>query len=389
MAMYANSIAENYLGNDKPDRLEDMLSICLKCVREGSDGSSTVAALRAIAITAITVGDDDGATFSRLKDPVQGCARDNSSTAGQTAAIRAVSAITYFGGADFQEITQMTAWLLEIIVSDGEQIDAVDNPEVVAAAIQEWTFLTTLLPVDVGRYSSALEAFGDQLQSNAPEVLSAAAEAIATLHEAAYTLRQPHEMAEVSLETIEADDKVAYQYRRAHWTHAHQYTNENDDEIASQMKELSKSPMRHVKKDYRKELHATFRDVAHTLEYPWRGPHFSTAMNDENYEFYGHRLRQCNMTIDRWWKLARFASIKRILQDGMGEHLRHNSAVKEALRDVLEAPSRFKQTGDTNVFDSGQDELGVSDQPFVVGKIAEENEGDEELNQSMRKSRLR
>jgi hypothetical protein len=393
MSMYANSIAENFLGEEKPDKLEEMLSICLKCVREGSGGPSTISALRAIAITAISVGDEDGALFNRLKDPVQGCARDPTYASGQAAAIRALSSITYFGGADYQETTKLVDWMREIVVSDGEHIDALDNAEVVAAAIHEWAFLTTLLPVDTGRLSTALEVLGDQLESNAPDVLSAAAEAIAMIYEAGYTLKGPDDEIEVSIEVADVDDKVPPQYRRTNWAHTHHFTNENYHEIRQKMKELSKSPMRHVKKDARKELHATFRDVSHAVEYPWRGPHFSTAMNDENYAFYGHRLRQGNMTIDRWWKFERYAALKRTLQDGIGEHLNHNPAVYNALRNCLEAPSRFKQNSDRGtelLGDAEKNDIHVPEQPHIDASISGgSEEEDEDLNKRMRKSRLR
>jgi hypothetical protein len=390
MSKYANSIADNFLGEDKPDRLEDMLPICLRCVKEGSDGPSTIPALRAIAITAISCGEDDGALFSQLKDPVQTCARDQSSALGQAAAIRALSAITYFAGADFNEVTKMADWFREIVVTDGEEVDALDSVEVVAAAINEWAFLVTLLPADIGRLSSALDAFGDQLESNAPEVLGAAAEAIALIYETGYTLKGPDDSIDVPVELADIDDKVPSQYRRANWAHTHHFTNDNDYEIRSKMKELSKSPMRHVKKDIRKELHATFRDVSHSVEYPWRGPHFSTAMNADDFSFYGHRLRQGSMTVDRWWKLQRYAALKRTLQEGTGEHLRHNPAVYNALRNCLEAPSRFKQNSDrgTELLGEEDNDLDVPEQPTFDAAISEESDEEDDLSYNMRKSRL-
>ena len=48
--------------------------------------------------------------------------------ASKTAAIHALGACTFFGGASDGEIVENMAYLLDIVSSDGEQISALDAP---------------------------------------------------------------------------------------------------------------------------------------------------------------------------------------------------------------------------------------------------------------------
>lgn len=380
MKFYANSISGNYISSDElRGRIEDILPICVRCLKEGSSGALTVHALRAIAATVITCGDDEGTLFNELKDSLQNCVDDPASPVGQKAAIEALSATTYFGGADYSETESIMDMFLDIVESDGESVDSLDQQDVVASAIQEWAFLSTLITVDVQHFSRALEAFGNQLESTSGNVLESAAEAIALIYESAYTLKGPDDdSVEISMEEADDDSKVARSYRHQNWVHAYQYTNDNDYDIMSKLKELSKASFRHLKKERRKELHARFRDVTHTAEHPWRGPHYSTAMNADSFAFYGHRLRQSGLLVDRWWKLHRYDHLRRVLQHGIETHLDHNPAVRDALRKCLEAPSRFKQDGGhgTALLDHHDD--GVPDQPDMEDPSDDEEDSDEE-----------
>jgi hypothetical protein len=378
MKFYANSITGNYIRSEElRGRIEDLLPICVRCLKDGSSGALTVYALRAIAATVIICGDDEGTLFNQLKDSVENCVRDPASPVGQKAAIQALSTTTYFGGADYNETVSMMDMLLDIVESDGESIDALDQQEVVAAAIEEWAFLSTLIDTDVQLFSRALEAFGNQLESTSADVLEAAAQAIALIYEAAYSRKGPEDTIEISMEEADDDTKVASSYRHENWVRDYQYTNDNDQDILNKLKELSKSNFRHLKKDRRKELHALFRDVAHTSEHPWRGPHYSTAMNPDNFAYYGHRLRQSGMTIDRWWKLHRYAHLRRILQQGIEIHLEYDPAVRDALRNYLEAPSRFKQANEHGS-DLDDDSDDVPSQPHMDHPSDEEDDSDDE-----------
>ncbi|KAF2665323.1 hypothetical protein BT63DRAFT_61787 [Microthyrium microscopicum] len=394
---YANSIANSYsILDDKHDKLRDMMPILLRCIKEGSAGTCTEYALRALAITVIVIGDYDGELFMELKDPLQICMYDTASAVGQKAAVQAMSAITFFGGADYQEVSSFMELLLDIVESDGEQVEALDEASVVASAIQEWAFLSTLVTVDVNQFSRALEAFGAQLESNAPSVIQAGAEAIALIYESAYTLKTSGDEVEVSAQDEEEDSKVHPTYRKANWAHTHTFRNDNDYAIREQLKILTKTPLRHVKKDLRKDLKNRFRDVLHALDYPWRGPHYSTAMEAESGDHYGHRMYMGGMVIDRWWKLIRYVTVRRTLQHGVEAQAADNPAVQDALRNCLEAPSRFRNVSHTGhaLLDREYEEHvpqqpNYDDLPSDEDEDEESPEEDEDLELHGRMGKLR
>jgi hypothetical protein len=352
LTVYANTLAEHYFDEDYFDKLEETLSILTRCLTEGNGSEPAIPAIRSIALTIVTCGDESGTWFTSTKDVLKLAVDDASGAEGQSIAIHALASAAYFGGADYQEVQAVLDLLLDIVESDGEAVGANDNGNVVEAALKAWGFLSTLIDERHDRLSRALDAFEEQLESTDPGVLIAAAQNIALIHEQSYAPKESGDQDEEdgSGDHINEDEEVLVSgpYRRRNWTKAHSI-GKNSYAIKERLKVLSKDAFRHVKKDTRKELHMVFRDVSHSLDRPWRGPRYSTAIGGDDEEspyHYGHRLRYGNMMIDRWWKLHRLEGLRTILQEGMSEHLSKNPNVSDVLRNCLQPPSRFLHSSD-------------------------------------------
>jgi hypothetical protein len=389
-ALYASILSEHYFDDDLWGKIEDALPVLTRCLKDGTDGQATLPALRSVSATMITCGDESGSWFANMKDVLKGCVYD--------AAIHALGAATYFGGADYQEVQAIMDLFIGIVDSSGDSIEAQGKPNVITAALQEWGFLSTLIEERGRRLSRVLKTFEDQLDNPSPEVLIATAENIALVYEQCYSLRTPEDPSSDGeddhgiKDTEEEEAMVSRQYRRINWTKTHEIDGD-DYSLKSKLKELSKGTMRYVKKDARKEVHSIFRDVAHAVEYPWRGPRYSTAVDQGALLYYGHRLRQNGNSVDRWWKLHRFAAIKRTLQDGSIEHLTSNPNVSDALRNCMEAPSRFIDSSDLGKALLVEGQLRIDEdimsQPDADEPTDDDSDSDGSLRRRMRAAKLR
>jgi hypothetical protein len=295
--------------------------------------------------------------------------------------------VAYFGGADSQQVNSAMNLFINISQSDGEHIDALDNADVVAAAIEEWSFLSTLVEADDIKFNEALEAFEDQLDSSSPEVLLASADGIGLLCEQQYEPKDldewqtPMDSAKLKSEDEAGSEEynkeihLPRKYQKWSWEQHHDFFQGEENHVKAKLREISTSSMRRTRKDIRKELHNTFRDVLHTVENPWRGPRFSTALTDEEKtKMLGHRLVKSNILIDRWWKLHRYNAIRRILQGGLQYHIEDNQNITEALPNVMVAPSRFKKSSEED-----EDDLVQQNVPDYPG----EDDGDNELTEKV------
>jgi len=135
-------------------------------------------------------------------------------------------------------------------------------------------------------------------------------------------------------------------FQRGHWIKIYDVYPGNEFGLKSTLAELSRSSARHLGKEKRKDLHKTFSDVLHTVEHPWRGPRFSTALNESLTGYMGHRLvirfgKTGVMTVNRWWKLHRYEAIKRVIGPGFLTHFTLNEVVRSALPLGLDSGAEF------------------------------------------------
>ena len=228
-------------------------------------------------------------------------------------------------------------FLLEIITSDGNTINAPDEPEPVVAALEDWGFLCTQIDDMSEQSEEAIEAFAEQIDSSYTSVQIAAGEDIALLFEKSFRPFDPDddsaaEFSDADLIPDPDDDsnrpkliRLYPAYRRA-------------DQLTHSISSIANPSLsaHHISKTSRKALRTTFNDVLDSITNPTHGPRYQNAINDETGQRYGSRMvvkihKGGVMRIDKWWKLARLQGLRRVLQGGFVRHYERNEVVFETL----------------------------------------------------------
>ena len=221
---------------------------------------------------------------------------------------------------------------LDIIQSDGESAGAGDSGLVVAAALEEWGFLATVLDDLEAESQEAMEALIEQLDSTDASVQIAAGENVALLYEKSYTELEEDE------EPPSDDDSDAEESRTNSSTklikryEAYRQTYK----LTKKLSALASISSRRLSKKDKKTLHTNFADILHSVENPTRGPRYQRAIDQETGRSYGSRMvvriqNTGHMKIDRWWKLMRLKALRRILGGGFMIHYVANEVVFESL----------------------------------------------------------
>jgi len=293
-------------------------------------------------MTVMTTGDE---IFAEVSSAVKGRIHDSSSEAIQSGAIHSLGAVAFFGGADEVEVEETMEFLLHIASSDGESVDAEDSGPVVAAALQEWGFLATLFNAMDGTSDDPMNVFEDQLDSSILSVQTAAGANAALLYEKSWEPLDDDEEGD-DIDEDDLDQHEHGNFQRIKWAHRYEANPAGDDVLQSKLRGLATANARYMGKDSKRSMHQTFRDVLHSIQHPWRGPRYSTTIEQDSKLYLGHRLavrhgRQLLFVINRWWKLHRWEAIKRIAGGGVINHYKLNKLVREALPQTLVAPERF------------------------------------------------
>lgn len=244
---------------------------------------------------------------------------------------------------------QMT-FLLDIVASDGQSIDASDDAACVIAALQVWGFLATEIEDYESESEEAVQIFMDQLDSGDSGVQIAAGEAIALLYEKSYTPQEDDDD-EDSEEEDEEDEhadftgpKLIKRYNAYH----------NTPELERALQSLATVHNKRISKRDKKSLHSNFASILTTVENPRRGPRYNMAIDQDTNRHYGSTLtvkigRHGVMSIDRWWKWVRLSSLRRILQGGFSEHyFQGNRAVLDNLPVMMRSVQASSGTPDRN-----------------------------------------
>ncbi|OTA35479.1 hypothetical protein BTJ68_03797 [Hortaea werneckii EXF-2000] len=296
LVSFISHLMRHFAQDQIKHKMGELVPSILKSVKSGQTERETVLALRALGMILITDPRDE--VYDTVADTFKRSINDGEYAAVKIAGIRSLSAATFYGGASTEEVEEVMDLFLDIVSSDGAVVEAPDNAEIVTAALEEWGFLATQLEDMEETTEAAMDTFVDQLESGDVDVQVAAGENIALLFEKSYTDVEPGD----DVEKLDPNDRLS-------------------------------------KKD-RKQLHTAFADIAHTVEKPTRGPRYSTALDEDGRE-YGSRMKVnlgagSIMTIDAWWKLARFQGLKRLLQAGFLVHYEFNEAVYESLPVVVD-----------------------------------------------------
>ncbi|KAB8254252.1 interferon-related developmental regulator-domain-containing protein [Aspergillus pseudonomiae] len=311
--------------------VNDLLGAFCRSVKFESSVRETTLALRALELLVITAVDNG--IYENVEPILTRAIRDSTSNLVKTAAIHCLGACTIFGGAGEDGILDQMTFFLDIAASDGQSIDATDDPSSVTAALQEWGVLAVEIEDLEGESEDAIQIFMDQLNSSESPVQIAAGENIALLYEKSYTPQEDDddEDSEPESDGESLDDrqgpKLIKRYEAYHNTH----------ELEQQLQSLATVHNKRISKKDKKNLHSNFVSILTTVEDPRRGPMYNTAIDQDTNRHYGSKLtvkvgRQGVMNIDRWWKWIRLNSLRRILQGGFAVHYyQGNRAVLDSL----------------------------------------------------------
>ncbi|KAF2475516.1 uncharacterized protein BDR25DRAFT_254500 [Lindgomyces ingoldianus] len=331
LAGFTHILMAKYAKDEVDGRMSELLPSMLRSIKSETSERETVAALKALAVTIVTLDSDD--IYDSVADLLKRTISDSESIQTKISAIHALGIATFFGGSSEEETEDNMAFLLEIIESDGLSIDAHDEGSVVVAALEEWGLLATEVEDLEDATEAAIEAFVDQLQSSDAGVQIAAGENIALLYEKSYTpLEDDEEISEGDIDSEDDDE------RRNRDKMVKRYTvYRRQDQLLRALDELATVSTRKISKKDKKTLHSSFADIRNSVEKPTRGPKYSTALDQETGRTYGGgRMkvkinRNVEVRIDKWWKLQRLNALRRVLQGGFVHQYDENEAVSRCL----------------------------------------------------------
>ena len=281
--------------------------------------------------------------FESVFTPLKRTITHSESIPVKAAAIHTLGTCTYYGGASDDAILEVLDFLLEIIASDGHTISAPDESPPVVAALEEWGFLCTLADDLSEQSEEAVETFAEQTGSSYASVQIAAGENIALLYEKSFRALDHDEddMPSISAEDILSDpDETPGAPKLLRLYPAYRRT----DQLLHNLTSLSRNnhlSVHSISKADRKALKTNFSDIASSIEFPHRGPKYSTAFDEETGCRYGSRMKvkihkEGVMRIDKWWKLHRLRGLRRVLQGGFVTHYEKNEVVFETLPIMIE-----------------------------------------------------
>ena len=169
----------------------------------------------------------------------------------QVWAIYALCMTILYGGGLEETALELMEYLLDVVQTDGESIQAHDNGVVVAAALQGWAFVASHVS-DFSEYADlAMDAFVDQLDSADLEVQAQTAACIALIYESS----RNHE------EETGEPFQLPYDPKR----------------LAERIGQLSKLSSKSVSRKDRRDLRENLVSVVTSLE-RGVGPYYSTAL---------------------------------------------------------------------------------------------------------------
>ncbi|KAI9784264.1 MAG: hypothetical protein M1839_002324 [Geoglossum umbratile] len=329
LSAYVRILTAKYVAEELHGKAEELVGAFLKSIKAESSEKETVLALKALILTIITTPSE--AIYDLIDRPLKRTISDSESSITKNAAIHALGCATFYGGASLEETQEVMDYLLEITESDGNSVGSGDDGAVVTAALEEWGFLATQLEDMEDTTEAAMEAFVEQLDSSEPSVQIAAGENIALLYEKSYTEAEQDEDVESGDEDPEDEAsrdgpkmiKRYEPYRRI-------------DKLRHTLSDLASISSRRLSKKDRKSLHTNFSDILNSVENPTRGPRYQNAVNQETGKRYGSRLairihRTGVMKIDKWWKLHRLQTLRRLLAGGFMTHYEKNEVIFDSL----------------------------------------------------------
>ncbi|TKX23523.1 hypothetical protein C1H76_4593 [Elsinoe australis] len=340
LAVFSRILMLRFAQEEISNRLGELATAILKSATSGGSDTESILALKALALMLITEPSEH--LYDMLADPVRKIIQDSQSMQAKVAAIHAMGVIAFYGGASSEEIEDIMSFFFEIIESDGTSVEADDEGDVVAAALEEWGFLATQLEDLEDISPESVEAFMEQLDSGETNVQIASGENIALLYEKSFTeLEEDEDPSEAYLdsddeETQKNGPKMVKRYNVSRQEHL----------LRQKLKDLSNISSKRVSKRDRRSLHSNFADILSSVQHPIRGPRYNSAM-DEDGRTYGSQMTVKIGTtgvlrIRTWEQLHRLNALRRILQGGFLTHYTDNQVVFETIPIIMDQAEKGK-----------------------------------------------
>jgi Interferon-related developmental regulator (IFRD) len=328
LTSYVRILHSHYIADGLYGRVPDLIGSFTRSIKAETSEKEAVLALRALALTAITISDDS--LYETSEATVKRSVTDSQSFPTKAAAIHCLGTCIAFGAVAEEEILETLAFLLEVVTSDGNLVGAADNAETVTAALRVYGFLATLVEDLENESEEAIEAFLEQLDSSDPEVQIAAGENIALLYEKSYTPQEEDETVS-DLEELEeggdssgddsGDSSLIKRYNAYHNTSA----------VVEKVSALASLSTHKLNKRFKQQLHKSFSSILIAVENPRLGLRTNSAR--------GMRIKiyqAGEMDVDSWWKLMRLNALRRILSSGFVAHyFEGNKRVLEILPIIM------------------------------------------------------
>jgi hypothetical protein len=293
------------------DNADELVEVFLRAANRGDTPRERSLSLQAYYLTASVteVGKIDAAR-ALLK---QICSDDDNENC-QIQALYALSVTVAYSSGSKEEILDFLDFLVQIIESNGDTINALDKDNVIVAAFECWAFAAT--HVDLWEQADyAMDTFADKLDSNDSEIQAIASECIALIFEAS----RAHEDEEGE------PFQLPYDPQR----------------VAGRVQGLSKGAVKSMSRKDRRDLRESLRSVVTSLE-RGVGPYYSTATQyGDNTSEFGYRFKirrrdasggQYQALVESWHYLHRIRLLRNLFQGGMDRQMEHdNPLVLECL----------------------------------------------------------
>lgn len=305
------------------DAANTLIDAFLKGANRASEARERYLNLLAYCLTIGTV--EDLEVYESAERALKQILADDDDDGCQVWAIYALSMTVLYGGGVEEAALELMEYLVDIIQTDGESIEAHDNAAVVAAALLGWSFVASHVD-DYSEYADvAMDAFVEQLDSTDIEVQSNAGACIALVFESS----RSHEE--------DTGKPFSLPYDPA--------------KLVGRLSELAKNSAKSVSRRDRRDLRESFVSVVTSLERSV-GPYYSTALyvpekddhvpasqrNEDGQAEYGYRyklrLGGHVAKVDTWSLYARVTMLKLLFRGGLEKHVFVNPVVTECLDDA-------------------------------------------------------
>lgn len=298
----------------------EIISSCLRSVKNGRTERESLLAAKALGLTIITDPTED--VYDAVAQTFKTVITDHASLPLKAALIHYLGAAAFYGGATTAETEGIMAFFLDVVESDGHAVGAGDDAAVVTAALEEWGFLCTQLEDAQEITHSSIEALIQQLDSSEVNVQVAAGENIALLYEKSYT--------EAEEDELDDRNEAGLKWVQRYEPYGHVAA------LKGTLVRLSSGSRRYLSKRDKKSQKSAFADIAHSLDNPLKGPRFSEAL-DRDGAVRGSRMtvrvhKTGVLRVDKWWKLLRVQHLRRLLGGGFLNHWTDNPVIFESLR---------------------------------------------------------